>query len=146
MAYQHRMPTTRHAMEKDRFNSTLRSMTLEDRIVKRIWNGDLRQVTLCVAMARLAIGRLDQITKLDGDAFGYPPTECDRQLLKSFEARLHIDSQTLEDGFLELMAIDNEPVLGKLPSEDEVLHALLKALRGGIWIDARTALFEGARP
>ena len=61
MTVQHRMPTTRRAMERDRLNSSIRKMTLEDRIVQRIWDGDVQEVTLFIAVARLAVERIDYI-------------------------------------------------------------------------------------
>lgn len=147
MTVQHRMPTTRRAMEKDRFSSSVRTMTLEDQIVKRIWNGDKREVTVFAAVARLAMERMDRfIENLDGETYGFLPTECERDLLRRLEAKLPAQPETLEQARLELDALDNTRVLERLPSEDEVMQALIAALESGIQVDARTALFGGPRP
>lgn len=147
MTVQHRMPTTRRRMEKDRFNSAVRKMTLEDRIVKRIWNGDVQEVILLTAVTRLAIERMDRIIEnLEGDAYGFAPFERDRDLLRRLEARLPAQTDILGQARLELDALDNTQIFGRLPSEDEVMQALIAALEVGIQIDARVALFGGPRP
>lgn len=76
MTYHHRMPTARRAMEKHRFNSAIRKMTLEDQIVKRIWDGDVREVTLFTAGLKIAQGLLDD----GGGAGDIPATSLSAQL------------------------------------------------------------------
>jgi len=100
------MPTTRRQHEKTAFASSLRRMILQDKFVARIWDRDCVALKQIIALADLALKRLDNIIQSGADVWAFQFGPRDRHMLESLKARFPIDATIVAEAQRELALID----------------------------------------